>query len=84
MLVFRCGYLFKSINANNSGEQSSGPVPRLQRPLDVRDGASGDAVSPGVHVPGDPPTAELHELRGTAVVSADSLPHWDTRYVPYV
>lgn len=71
-------------NFNSTGEQSGGPIPRLQRAVHVRDGAGVHAVPARVHVPGHPAAAQLYELCGTTAVGTHTLPYRDTCHVSYV
>lgn len=70
----------EGVNIDPDGEQGGGAVAGLQRAVDVGDGAGGDAVPAGVHVPRHPAAAELHELRRAAAARPHALPHRHTGY----
>lgn len=70
----------KSSNTDHVGEQSCGPVSRLQCAVHVRDGTGRHAVSAGVHVSRDTAAAQLYELRRTTAFGAYSLSHWNTSH----
>lgn len=77
-------HLSESAHSNPVRKQSSCPIPRLQCTFNVGDGSSGHVVPARVHVPGNPTPAQLHELRGTTAAGTDTIPHWDTSYIPHL
>lgn len=70
----------ESSDSDPAGEQSGGPVARLQCAVHVRDGTCVHAVPARVYVPGHPAATQLYELRRTAAVGTYTLPYWDTCY----
>lgn len=53
----------QGVDSHPSGKQDRVSEPRLQCPVDERDGIRNDDLSAGVHVPRHPAAADVHEVR---------------------
>lgn len=52
----------QGVDSHPSGKQDRVSEPRLQCPVDERDGVRNDDLSAGVHVPRHPPPTDVHEV----------------------
>lgn len=61
-IINRCGYMLESVNPNTHGEQSSLPITRLQRAIDVSHLVCHNDISTGIYVPSYSIIANMHGL----------------------